>query len=83
MLEKTRREIGGVGWPGCGVVDIALVQGGWRQSWIVANMLENTWREFGGVGWPGCDVVDIALVQGGWRQSLQKQNSREAHAGIS
>ena len=27
MLENTRREFGGVGWPGCGVVDIALEYG--------------------------------------------------------
>jgi hypothetical protein len=31
MLENTWREFGGVGWPGCGVVDIALVRGGRRQ----------------------------------------------------
>jgi len=55
----------------------------WRSHRIAANTLEKTRREIGGVGWPGCGVVDIALVQGGWRQSLQKQNSREAHAGIS
>jgi hypothetical protein len=28
MLENMRREFGGAGWPGCGVVDIALVRGG-------------------------------------------------------
>jgi hypothetical protein len=31
MLENTRREFGGVGWPGCGVVDIVLARGGRRQ----------------------------------------------------
>jgi hypothetical protein len=31
VLENMRREFGGVGWPGCGVVDIALVWGGRRQ----------------------------------------------------
>jgi len=25
VLENTRREFGGVGWPGCGMVDIILV----------------------------------------------------------
>jgi hypothetical protein len=31
VLENTRRKFGGVGWFGCGVVDIVLVGNGRRQ----------------------------------------------------
>ena len=31
ILKNTWREFGGVGWPGCGVVDIVRVRGGRRQ----------------------------------------------------
>jgi hypothetical protein len=42
VLENTRREFGGAGWPGHSVVDIALVRGDRRQ--LIAsqkNLLEN------------------------------------------
>jgi hypothetical protein len=31
VLESKQREFGGTGWPGCGMVDIFLVWGGWQQ----------------------------------------------------
>ena len=36
VLENTPREFDGVGWPGCGVVDIVLLWGG--QTQLIANI---------------------------------------------